>query len=119
MVVLGNDSLLEVESKSWTENMSSITYFHRCFVPDHFTNHAALRYYCLGSRVCVGPLLSVWAMVAGIINTVAFCKMGLKEGVTQNFLILSLADGLQGLVYTARNVCFLLDLFDFRFRAVS
>ena len=75
-------------------------------VDDIFNVH--MKYFLLVTRVCVIPLLSVWSVITGIVNSIAFCKMGLSDGVNQNFLILSVADGLQGLLASADSVVYIL-----------
>ena len=116
MVLLKNASLLEVHNNYSIDITSNSD---PCFIPNNIANRVALRYYCLVTRVGVSPLLSLWSVIACIVNIAAFCKMGLKEGVTQNFLILSIADGLQGLLHVALDICFQLRLFCFRFKMVS
>ena len=45
-------------------------------------------------NMIVNPTLALAAILSNTINMVVFYKMGLSEGVTQNFFILALSDGL-------------------------
>ncbi|RUS85114.1 hypothetical protein EGW08_007119 [Elysia chlorotica] len=47
-------------------------------------------------RVCVCTPLSVWSVLTGVVNVITYYRMGLRDGVNQNFFILSAADALQG-----------------------
>ena len=118
MTLLSNASLLVTNSNNSIYNASDITCSDLRFIPNIVANRAALRYFLLVNRVFACPLLSLWSVTACIVNIAAFCKMGLKEGVTQNFLILSVADGLQGLFHVAQNICLLLQYFRFSFKMV-
>ncbi|GFR84864.1 chemosensory receptor A [Elysia marginata] len=59
-------------------------------------------------KFCLNPALSVCVLSTNIVNMVVFYKMGLKDGVTQNFFILSLSDGTWGLLALAYNVSYIM-----------
>ncbi|GFO45869.1 chemosensory receptor c [Plakobranchus ocellatus] len=65
-------------------------------------------------KFCLNPVLTVCVLGTNIVNIVVFCKMGLKDGVTQNFLILSLSDGVWGVLGLAYNVSYILWQSDIR-----
>ena len=55
-------------------------------------------------RVCVNSALAFCALITNTINVIVFRKMGIDHS-TESFLILSIADGLVGLVGTFAGVC--------------
>ncbi|GFO33894.1 FMRFamide receptor-like [Plakobranchus ocellatus] len=57
-----------------------------------------LKFVWIATRLVINPVVLVWGILASIVNIIVFCKLGLGEGVTQNFLILSVADGLLCLI---------------------
>ncbi|GFR84736.1 chemosensory receptor B [Elysia marginata] len=60
-------------------------------------------------RGFLNPVLCVWTILTGIVNVTAFYRIGLKDGVNQNFFILSLSDALQGILGLGENVCHVLN----------
>ncbi|KAK3703123.1 hypothetical protein RRG08_002981 [Elysia crispata] len=54
-----------------------------------------------------------------IVNTIVFFKMGLRDGVNQNFFILSVSDALQGVIGLADSIIFIFELTSFQFETVS
>ena len=79
---------------------------------------AALSYLGLAFKLILNPTLEVLGIAVNVINMVVFYKMGLSDGVTQNFFILSISDGLitsialvnsvnyilQTMVYAGKNI---------------
>ncbi|RUS86711.1 hypothetical protein EGW08_005501 [Elysia chlorotica] len=61
-------------------------------------------------RVCVCTPLSVWSVLTGIVNIITYYRMGLRDGVNQNFFILSAADALQGGITLTDSVWYILGL---------
>ncbi|KAK3776829.1 hypothetical protein RRG08_024606 [Elysia crispata] len=51
-------------------------------------------------------------------NTIAYFRMGLRDGVNQNFFILSVADALQGLVALVDNMLYIFAFVSFQFDTV-
>ncbi|GFN87649.1 hypothetical protein PoB_001415500 [Plakobranchus ocellatus] len=47
-------------------------------------------------RVYIKPVLSALSLGSNIINTLVFSRMGLKDGATATFLVLSVSDGTTG-----------------------
>ncbi|KAK3737089.1 hypothetical protein RRG08_016395 [Elysia crispata] len=58
------------------------------------TGDMALYYIGLVLKMYVNPTLGLGGVLINLINTAVFFKMGLSDGVTQNFLILSIFDGI-------------------------
>ena len=54
----------------------------------------AMYYIGLILKMYVNPFLGLAGILINILNTLIFYKMGLSDGVTQNFLILSVFDGI-------------------------
>ena len=53
-----------------------------------------LRYFGLIFKLVLNPILGILGITANGVNLAVFYKMGLSDGVTQNFFILSISDGL-------------------------
>ncbi|GFS15369.1 peptide receptor GPCR [Elysia marginata] len=74
------------------------THLHIVFDPEiqlsPSAGDVAMYYIGLILKMYVNPLLGLGGIVINIINTFIFYKMGLSDGVTQNFLILSIFDGI-------------------------
>ncbi|KAK3773861.1 hypothetical protein RRG08_057908 [Elysia crispata] len=70
-------------------------------------------------QLCIDPVLSVWSIISGTVNIIAFYRIGLRDGVNQNFFILSVADTLQGFVGLGSGVCYILEWANLFFRAVT
>ncbi|RUS87634.1 hypothetical protein EGW08_004619 [Elysia chlorotica] len=67
-------------------------------------------YFVLLFRVCLCTPLSLWSLLTGIVNIITYYRMGLSDGVNQNFFILSVADALQGFIALVDAVCYILGL---------
>ncbi|GFR59006.1 chemosensory receptor B [Elysia marginata] len=76
-------------------------------------------YFLYVIRGCLNPLLCAWTIGSDAVNIIVFYRIGLKDGVNQNFFILSVSDALQGLVGIGENVCYLLDSVDVQCKTVS
>ncbi|GFO26211.1 chemosensory receptor b [Plakobranchus ocellatus] len=59
-------------------------------------------------KLYVNPCLGIGGIISNIINTFIFYKMGLSDGVTQNFLILSIFDGILSICATINSLCYIL-----------
>ena len=62
-------------------------------------------------KMVVTTFLGLLAMSVNVINIAVFYKMGLSDGVTQNFFILSISDGFSGVVYSTSSVSYVLLFF--------
>ncbi|GFR68384.1 chemosensory receptor C [Elysia marginata] len=80
---------------------------------------AQTQVYIMVTQSCICSLLSVWSILSGVVNSIAFCKMGLSDGVNQNFLIISVADTLQGVLALVHNVYYIFSSFDSGFKTAS
>ena len=78
-----------------------------------------IRYITFAFQLCIDPVLSVWSIISGTVNIIAFYRIGLRDGVNQNFFILSVADTLQGFVGLGSGVCYILEWANLFFRAVT
>ena len=78
-----------------------------------------MRYFILVFRICFCPLLSAWSVITGIVNIIVFHQMGLRDGLNQNFLILSVADALQGVFSLGKHICYVLNWFGLCFGSIS
>ncbi|GFO26203.1 peptide receptor gpcr [Plakobranchus ocellatus] len=59
-------------------------------------------------KLYVNPALGFGGILVNIINTFIFYKMGLSDGVTQNFLILSIFDGILSICAAINSLCYIL-----------
>ncbi|KAK3727648.1 hypothetical protein RRG08_032607 [Elysia crispata] len=78
-----------------------------------------LRNFVLVTRVIICPLLCVWSILSGVVNSIAFCKIGLSDGVNQNLLILSVADTVQAIIALVNSVCYTFQLLHIDFEGVT
>ncbi|KAK3763822.1 hypothetical protein RRG08_050186 [Elysia crispata] len=62
------------------------------FVPQGLISDATLASLSVLFKLIVNPALGIMGLCTNIINIVVFYKMGLADGVTQNFFILSISD---------------------------
>ena len=69
---------------------------------------AALSYLGLAFKLILNPTLEVLGIAVNVINMVVFYKMGLSDGVTQNFFILSISDGLITSIALVNSVTYIL-----------
>ena len=58
-------------------------------------------------EMALNPVLGVVGICINVINMVVFYRMGLSDGVTQNFFILSLSDGLFAMTAVANSMGYL------------
>ena len=59
-------------------------------------------------KLYLNPALALAGIAINIINILVFYKMGLSDGVTQNFLILSIFDGILALVTMLNSISYIL-----------
>ncbi|GFO26210.1 peptide receptor gpcr [Plakobranchus ocellatus] len=59
-------------------------------------------------KLYVNPALALGGILVNIINTFIFYKMGISDGVTQNFLILSIFDGILSICAAINSLCYIL-----------
>ena len=59
-------------------------------------------------KMALNPVLGVAGICINVINMVVFYRMGLSDGVTQNFFILALSDGLFAMTAVANSMGYLL-----------
>ncbi|GFO26207.1 peptide receptor gpcr [Plakobranchus ocellatus] len=59
-------------------------------------------------KLYVNPALGLGGILVNIINTFIFYKMGVSDGVTQNFLILSVFDGILSVCAAINSLCYIL-----------
>ena len=57
-------------------------------------------------KMVLTTVLGLTGMCVNAINTVVFYKMGLSDGVTQNFFILSISDGVYAIGYSTHSVSY-------------
>ncbi|KAK3704964.1 hypothetical protein RRG08_017756 [Elysia crispata] len=68
----------------------------------------AMFYVGLVLKMYLNPALGVSGIFINIINTGIFYNMGLSDGVSQNFLILSVFDGVLAAAASVNSVCYIL-----------
>ena len=68
-----------------------------------------IRYITFAFQLCIDPVLSVWSIISGTVNIIAFYRIGLRDGVNQNFFILSVADTLHGFVALCSGIFYVLE----------
>ncbi|GFR58888.1 chemosensory receptor B [Elysia marginata] len=59
-------------------------------------------------KLVLNPVLGVMGIYANIVNVAVFYKTGLADGVTQNFFILSISDGLVAVTCLVNSVSYIL-----------
>ncbi|GFN84089.1 chemosensory receptor a [Plakobranchus ocellatus] len=57
-----------------------------------FISDAAFHYIIIAIRLILNPALGITGTCTNLINSAAFFRMGLTDGITQNFFILSISD---------------------------
>ncbi|GFO26221.1 peptide receptor gpcr [Plakobranchus ocellatus] len=81
-------------------------------VPERQTGHSlgdvVMFYIAIILKLYINPGLGFGGTISNIINTFMFYKMGLSDGVTQNFLILSIFDGILSTCATINSLCYIL-----------
>ena len=65
-------------------------------------------YLTFALKMILNPVLGATGLCSNIINAAVFFKMGLSDGVSQNFFILSISDGILACVSTVQNVSYVL-----------
>ncbi|KAK3763821.1 hypothetical protein RRG08_050185 [Elysia crispata] len=63
------------------------------FVAKGLISNETFAYLMVLFRLVLNPAVGILGLCANVINVVVFYKMGLTDGVTQNFFILSISDG--------------------------
>ena len=71
-------------------------------------SRAALQYTGLVFKMFLNPVLAVGGVSSNLISMAVFFRMGLKEGTTQSFVILSVSDGLAALACISNCICYTL-----------
>ncbi|KAK3776177.1 hypothetical protein RRG08_063720 [Elysia crispata] len=78
-------------------------YIHFSFITDEILDFFGLLF-----KLIFNPALGVAGITLNFINTMVFFKMGLGDGVTQNFCILSISDGVFASVALINSVAYVL-----------
>ncbi|KAK3776831.1 hypothetical protein RRG08_024608 [Elysia crispata] len=115
-MISSNESLFGENDSYYRVNIS---YTSSCVNTENSGVSDEMRYFILVFRICLCPLMSVWSIVTGIVNIIVFSKLGLGEGLNQNFLILSVADALQGLFNLGSQLCYAFNWFGLCFESIS
>ncbi|GFR62922.1 chemosensory receptor A [Elysia marginata] len=91
------------EAANVTTSITSLFFTRRETISDE-----ALVYLGLAFKVIINPILAFLGIVANLINITVFFKMGLSDGVTQNFFILSITDGLMCVFSEINSITYIL-----------
>ncbi|KAK3763823.1 hypothetical protein RRG08_050187 [Elysia crispata] len=78
------------------------------FVAKGLISDAALASLSVLIKLILTPTVGIMGLCANVINIVVFYKMGLTDGVTQNFFILSISDGCISIVSLVNSVAYIL-----------
>ncbi|GFN95588.1 chemosensory receptor a [Plakobranchus ocellatus] len=92
---------------------TTVSLYGNSNVPKDPITDAILSYLSLVFRSILCTVLGVMGVWTNVINMAVFHKMGLSEGVTQNFFILSVSDFFISLMTLTNNIIYLLMIYLF------
>ncbi|GFR67988.1 chemosensory receptor B [Elysia marginata] len=75
---------------------------------DGFLNDGSLRILGVLFKLVLNPALAAAGICSNCINVLVFLRIGLSDGVTQNFFILSLSDGLCCVIASVNSIAYIL-----------
>ena len=98
----------------WYQNSSTKMYPNNGTFPNLFSAHqtevisdAVFSYLAVIFKMVLNPILCVLGFCTNVINAAVFFRMGLSDGVTQNFFILAVSDGLNTAVLLTNSFAFI------------
>ena len=94
---------MEIRNETLGENILSTQQKGTITISDE-----VFSYLSFALKMVLNPALGAVGICTNIINTIVFFRMGLSDGVSQNFFILSICDGLYAIVALMNSMMYIL-----------